>query len=356
MDLLGGMTPARFLADHWQKKPLLVRRAIPDFAGIVSRDELFGLATRDDVTSRLVIGGRTWERHDGPFDALSASMLPPRAWTLLVHGLESVVPGGWELLRRFDFIPRARIDDLMVSFAADGGSVGPHDDDYDVFLLQGPGRRRWQVARKYDRTPDPRAAIKVLHAFSPEDEWILEPGDMLSLPPHVAHHGVALGECFTYSIGFLAPSRAQLVESFLGWLPGRLKADETLYSDRGRKPTKAPLGIERDLVDFTREALASIRWSERDLETFVGCFLTRPKAHARFEVDGALGKHVRLALPTRALVQGTTLYMNGIAHALPRSLMSEVTTLVRERKLDRVSPAIRPLLRDLHAQGFVTSR
>ena len=359
--LLGGRTPARFLADCWQKKPLLVRQAVPGFGGIVSRDELFEIAARSDATSRLVIGparkAGQWERHDGPFDALDASTLPRRRWTLLVHGLESLVPGGWELLRHFDFIPQARIDDLMVSYAADGGSVGPHDDDYDVFLLQGPGRRRWQVARKYDATPDPRAAIKVLPPFVPEDEWVLEPGDMLYLPPHVAHHGVAEGECFTYSIGFLAPSRAQLVESFLGWLPGRMPPDERLFSDRGRTPTKAPTGIDREMVSFAAEALSSIRWTERDVETFLGCFLTRPKPHAHFEAPtSALGRSVQLALPTRALVQGATLYMNGVAHALPRSLVPAVTGLARDRVLAKVTPALRPLLRDLHALGWITSQ
>ena len=212
--LLGGLSPAAFLRAHWQKRPLLVRQAVPGFRGIVSRDAFLALATRDDARSRLVIhhprrsAARRWERHDGPFAALEADMLPARAWTLLVNSVESLIPGGWEILRRFSFLPAARIDDLMISYAADGGSVGPHDDLYDVFLLQGPGRRRWQVSRQRDRAPDPDAAIKVLRSFVPEDEWVLEPGDMLYLPPGVAHHGVAEGPCFTYSIGFLAASES----------------------------------------------------------------------------------------------------------------------------------------------------
>ena len=155
--LLGGLSPAAFLRAHWQKRPLLVRQAIPGFRGIVSRDAFLALATRDDARSRLVIHhprrapARRWERHDGPFGALAADMLPARGWTLLVNSVESLIPGGWEILRRFSFLPAARIDDLMISYAADGGSVGPHDDLYDVFLLQGPGRRRWQVSRQRDR-------------------------------------------------------------------------------------------------------------------------------------------------------------------------------------------------------------
>src|SRR5688572_24435066 len=166
--ILGGLPPATFLRRYWQKRPLLVRQAFPGFGGILSRDELLALATREDAVSRLVIehprrsGPGRWERHDGPFAELDASLLPRSHWTMLVHGVESLVQGGWELLRAFSFIPMARIDDLMVSWAADGGSVGPHHDDYDVFLLQGGGRRRWQISVGGDRSRDPEAAIEVL--------------------------------------------------------------------------------------------------------------------------------------------------------------------------------------------------
>ncbi|MGZ3441329.1 MAG: cupin domain-containing protein, partial [Polyangia bacterium] len=220
--VLGGLSPASFLRDYWQKRPLVVRQAIPGFRGLIDRDSLLGLATRGDATSRLVLEHprrrARWERHDGPFGGLEAGMLPESHWTVLVHGVESLVPGGWELLRAFSFIPAARIDDLMVSYAADRGSVGPHDDRYDVFLLQGPGRRRWQVMMGGDRAVDPNAAIRVLKHFVADDEWLLEAGDMLYLPPGVAHHGVAEGPSFTYSIGFLAPSHEELVHSVLGYL------------------------------------------------------------------------------------------------------------------------------------------
>jgi 50S ribosomal protein L16 3-hydroxylase len=163
MTVLGRLSPSTFLRDYWHREPLLIRQAIPGFAGILDRDALLALAARPDAVSRLVLEHprrRTrWERHDGPFAELDAAMLPASHWTLLVHGVESLVPGGWELLRRFVFVPAARIDDLMISFAAEAGSVGPHDDLYDVFLLQGPGRRRWQVSRGGERAVDPDAAI-----------------------------------------------------------------------------------------------------------------------------------------------------------------------------------------------------
>src|SRR3569832_357538 len=161
---------------------------MPGYRGIIGRDAFLRLATRADARSRLVIHHPerrrdVWERHDGPFGGLDAGMLPARSRTLLVNSAESLGPGGWDVLNAFSFMPAARVDDLMVSYAAAGGSVGPHDDLYDVFLLQGPGRRRWQLATRYDRSVDPDAAIKVLARFKAEQEWVLEPGDMLYLPP-----------------------------------------------------------------------------------------------------------------------------------------------------------------------------
>src|SRR3954469_749145 len=326
--LLGGLSPTAFLRAHWQKRPLLVRQAIPGFRGIVSRDAFLSLATRDDARSRLVIHhprrapARRWERHDGPFGALTADMLPARGWTLLVNSVESLIPGGWEILRRFSFLPAARTDDLMVSYAADGGSVGPHDDLYDVFLLQGPGRRRWQVSRQRDREVDPDAAIKVLRSFVPEDEWVLEPGDMLYLPPGVAHHGVAEGPCFTYSIGFVAPSHADLYRSFFSYL-GALLGDNVdpraIYQDPDlQSAAAAPHEIGDAMVARMAAVMGAARWSAADVADFLGRFLTHPKPQVRFApparpLDGAtfarqvLGRGGRarrlaLALPSRGLV------------------------------------------------------
>jgi 50S ribosomal protein L16 3-hydroxylase len=263
--VLGGMPVERFLRDYWQKRPLLVRQAVPGFAGLCDRDGLLELATREDATSRLVIehprrprgrrsGKGRWERFDGPFDALRAEDLPTSHWTLLAHGVESLLPGGWELLQKFSFLPMARIDDLMLSFASDGGSVGPHDDQYDVFLLQGPGRRRWQVSTRGDGALDPDAAIKILRSFEPEQEWTLEPGDLLYLPPGVARWGVAMGPCFTYSIGFLAPSHTELVQGFLGYLGEVLGAGldpDALYEDPDLLPQDEALEIGDAMVGLS---------------------------------------------------------------------------------------------------------
>jgi 50S ribosomal protein L16 3-hydroxylase len=352
--LLGGLDPATFLRRHWQKRPLLVRQALPGFAGILDRDDLLALANRADATSRLIIEHprrkKRWERHDGPFLGLEAATLPSRAWTLLVHGVESLVPGGWELLRHFNFIPAARIDDLMVSYAADGGSVGPHDDRYDVFLLQGPGRRRWKVQTGGKRVVDEGAGIRVLADFRAEEDWLLEPGDMLYLPPGVAHHGVAEGPCFTYSIGFLAPTHRELVQQFLGYLaPARAAAldEAALLTDPDLRPARRPLAIGDAMLTQVAGVLEGIRWDEGDVADFLGRFLTLPRPHARFEPPrrplsgpafarrlrgGGRGRLVA-ALPTRGLVHGKRLFLNGVAHTVDRATQSLFEKLVDDRAL-----------------------
>ena len=366
--VLGALSPSRFLRDHWQKRPLLVRQAFPGFAGIVDRDGLLRLATRGDATSRLVIHHprarrARWERHDGPFGGLEAAMLPPSHWTLLVHGVESLLPGGWEILRRFSFLPMARIDDLMISYAVDGGSVGPHDDLYDVFLLQGPGRRRWQVSTQRDRAVDDTAAIRVLKSFVPEDEWLLEPGDMLYLPPGVAHHGVAEGPCFTYSIGFLAPTHAELLRQFFSYL-GEVLAlrapPEARYEDADLRVPRDVLDIGDAMLDAVASVVAPARWNTALVADFLGRFLTRPKPHVAFHPprrpldEEAFARrlrrpgHLALALPTRALARRGRLFMNGDAYNPRRAHLPALRTLLRDRTLRLPLTLDAPTLTTLH--------
>src|SRR5882672_11365034 len=214
--LLGGQTAARFLEHHWHKEPLLVRAAIPAFHGIVTRDELFALAAHDDVASRLVKRSRhRYSLDDGPFSSAELARLPRNGWTLLVQGVNLHHDAADALLRRFAFVPYARLDDVMVSYAAPGGGVGPHVDSYDVFLLQGRGRRRWRYGRQRDLTLRPNLPLKVLKRFTPTADVILGPGDMLYLPPQYAHDGVAVDACTTYSIGFRAAAYEELAQHFL---------------------------------------------------------------------------------------------------------------------------------------------
>lgn len=350
--VLGGLPASTFLRDYWQKRPLLVRQAIPGFQGIVDRDQILELATRGEATSRLVLEHprrrARWERHDGPFGGIDPSMLPKTHWTLLVHGLESLVRGGWELLGEFSFVPAARVDDLMVSYAADGGSVGPHDDRYDVFLLQGAGRRRWRVMTGGDRAVDPSAAIRVLAHFVADDEWVLEPGDLLYLPPGVAHWGIAEGYSFTYSIGFLAPSHRELVESFLGYVAHVVTPaidPEALLTHADAKVPADPLALPDAMVDAVAAVVGGVRWDARAIEDFLGRFLTAPRPRVVFTPPrrpwsveefarraSARGR-LELALPSRGLVRGRRLFLNGEVYRASTATRRLFEELVRTRAL-----------------------
>ncbi len=365
--ILGGLAPARFLRDYWHKRPLLVRQAIPGFAGLLDRDSLLSLAARPDAISRLVMRRKRWSRYDGPFE-LSASALPRSNWTVLVHGIESLIPGGWELLRQFSFIPSARIDDLMVSYAAPGGSVGPHEDRYDAFLLQGPGRRRWQISTHNDHVLDDKQAIKVLKNFVPDEEWLLEPGDMLYVPPGVAHWGIAEGPCFTYSIGFLAPSHVDLMQSFLGYLAQALGHEtdpDLLFDPPDLRLQRDPLEVSDAMARQATDLLRTVKWDSGLVEEFLGCFLTRPKPHVVFTPPArplpatAFSRRgrVELALPSRGLTRKGLLFFNGEAHRVKRATLAVFKRLVSERRVVRPLALDDQSLEMLHAwylAGYLT--
>jgi len=280
LQLLGGLTAREFLRDYWQKKPLLVRQAIPDFESPISPDELAGLALEEEVESRLVIehGERPWELQRGPFNEDTFQDLPERDWTLLVQAVDQFVPEVAELLEDFKFLPKWRIDDLMISFAAPGGGVGPHFDNYDVFLLQAHGHRRWQIGQMCDADSPllPHADLKILAQFEPTDEWVLAPGDMLYLPPCLAHCGTAEDDCMTYSVGFRTPSAAEVLTHFTDFL-GQFLPDEERYSDADIQPSEDPNQIQRDALERLKALLNEHMSDERLLITWFGQFMTEPK-------------------------------------------------------------------------------
>ena len=237
--LLGNISPAEFLRDYWHKKPLLIRAAIPDFVAPIQPPELMQLATSDQVESRLVsLVKNKWKLEHGPFTTLPKST--QKAWTLLVQGVNLHHPAADAILRQFNFLPEARLDDLMMSYASDQGGVGPHFDSYDVFLLQAQGQRRWHISAQKNLDLIAGLPLKILSDFVAEQEFVLNPGDMLYLPPHIAHDGVALGECMTYSIGFRAPAYQELGEAFLQFMSDSIDLSGR-YADPELSPSKTPL-------------------------------------------------------------------------------------------------------------------
>ena len=321
LTLLGNLTPAQFMKRHWHKKPLLVRGAVPGMASgagpAVSRRELFALAARDDVESRLVQWREGhWSLRSGP---LSRRALPPISrpqWTLLVQGMDLHSQPVHELLQAFRFVPDARLDDLMISWASEGGGVGPHFDSYDVFLLQAHGRRRWRIGRQASLALRDDVPLKILREFTPEQEFVLEPGDMLYLPPRWAHDGVALDECQTWSIGFRASAAQELGRELLQRLSDRaddlLPAD--LYRDPAQPATDTPAQIPADLLAFASRAVQRLAQDPHAMACALGEYLSEPKPQVWFEpAQPARGPwaQVRLDRRTRMLWDARHIFING---------------------------------------------
>jgi 50S ribosomal protein L16 3-hydroxylase len=367
--LFAGSNAARFLARYWQKQPHLIRDALPGFRGLLSRDDLAGLANRDDVESRLVLRERgRWTLAHGPFSRRDLERLPERNWTLLVQGVNLHVRTADALLRRFDFIPHARLDDLMASYAAPGGGVGPHFDSYDVFLLQGEGRRRWRIGRQRDLALRPGLPVKILARFRPQHEYVLGPGDMLYLPPDVAHDGVALDPCTTYSIGFRAPTAQELATAFLDWLRDRIEL-RGRYRDPTLAAPRAPARIGRDLQAYARDSLARVIWDPRTIERFLGCYLTEPKPAVTFSPPSrALSREafalraarngVHLDSATRLLYDARQIFVNGDVLEPPREAAPALRRLADARELppSRIDTDALTILYRWYRDGFVHTR
>jgi len=351
------------MARHWQRRPLLVRGALPDFTAPLSRTQLFALAARADVESRLVRNtARGWSLAHGPFARAALPPVRQRGWTLLVQGVDLHHAAAHTLLRRFRFVPDARLDDLMISWASDGGGVGPHVDSYDVFLLQARGRRRWRIARRFDATLDERAPLKVLRRFVAEDEYVLEPGDLLYLPPNWAHEGVAVGgDCMTCSIGLRAPKRGELAAELAQRL-GESYDDGTLYRDAGQTATTSPAAIPAALARFAADALQRLAARPAAVERALGEVLSEPKAHVWFTKRTARRRLGGVALDrrTRMLYDKRHVFINGEAMPVRGTDATVLRRLADERALDAravraASPVVRQLLAQWLAAGWLSS-
>jgi 50S ribosomal protein L16 3-hydroxylase len=375
LQLLGGLTPREFLRDYWQQKPLLVRQAIPGFESPISADELAGLALEEEVESRLVLehGAHPWELRRGPFAEDTFSQLPERDWTLLVQAVDQFVPEVAEVLKDFGFLPSWRIDDLMISFAAPGGSVGPHFDNYDVFLLQAEGQRRWKIGQmcEADSKLLAHADLRILAEFEQTDEWVLEPGDMLYLPPRLAHYGIAEDDCMTYSVGFRAPSAAEVLTHFTDFL-AQFLPDEERYSDAGMAPISDPHQIQQEALDRLKALLTEHMSDERLLLTWFGQFMTEPRYPelvsgpeieeadflAALEDGAVLVRNPSARLAWSEVDVGLVLFASGQSRLLPPHLKELLRLICAADALhtDNLAPWLadedgRTLVRELVQQG-----
>ena len=383
LPLLAGLSPAQFMRRHWQKKPLLVRGAIPGLKPLLSRAELVALAASDDVESRLIVKkGDNWLMKSGPFAKRSLPPFSQPCWTLLVQGVDGHHAAVYQLLQQFRFVPDARLDDVMISLASPGGGVGPHFDSYDVFLLQASGRRRWKISRQKDLTLQEGMPLKILQNFEPDEEFVLDAGDMLYLPPRYAHDGVAepfagadgkVQDCMTYSIGFKAPSRSELASELLYRLAdfgeddaqnSNPRAVKKMYSDPKQHATPNPAALPTGLIDFAKDAVLAALKDPLATACALGEAMTEPKPQVWFD-EPAQSKDfsrttsgLQLDAKTRMLYDDHHLFINGESYRAQGADARLMRTLADERVLTRqalikASAEAKALLSDWHAAGWL---
>jgi 50S ribosomal protein L16 3-hydroxylase len=315
--LLGGLSPSQFMKRHWQKKPLLVRNAIPGFVPCVGRADLVALAGEEGVESRLIVDSpKGWKMKHGPFPKRGLPPFSQKKWTFLVQGVDLHHDGVHALMQQFRFVPDARLDDVMISYATDGGGVGPHFDSYDVFLLQAHGQRRWRIGRQKDLSLQPGVPLKILQNFEAEEEFVLNPGDMLYLPPKYAHDGVAEGECMTWSIGFRAPQEGELARELLLGLADEAfdGVGDAIYRDPKQGAMSSPAAIPQSLTGFARQVVDKALQNPELLDSLLGEYLTEPKANVWFEdaeLAPDLSVGMRLDRRSKMMYDDKHVFING---------------------------------------------
>ena len=366
LPLLGGLSPATFMRRHWQKKPLLVRQAWPGVRPPIDRSALFDLAGTEGVESRLLTRfDGDWRLRHGPFARRALPPLKRPDWTLLVQGLDLHWQPAHELLQPFRFVPEARLDDLMISYASDGGGVGPHLDSYDVFLLQVQGRRRWRIGPVADRSLVPGLPVRILANFQPTEEWLLEPGDMLYLPPLWGHDGEAEGECMTCSVGFRAATATTLAQELLHQLaddlePPEAGARELIYRDAGQAATDTPGRLPASLRGFAEKALARALKDPRALDRALGVLMSEPKPRVWFDAGASLSGRSGVVLDRRSRMayDDHHVFLNGEAFEASGRDARLMRQLADERRLDaaavgRLSAGAHALLADWVHAGWL---
>lgn len=312
---LGGMTVERFLKEYWHKKPLLIRQAIPEFKAFFNPDDALAALQDESFESRVIVqnGATDWNMTQGPLKPRQVPSRKKKNWTALIQGVDLNDASGHALLNLFRFVPDARLDDLMVSFATDGGGVGPHLDSYDVFLLQAHGQRHWKIGKTADETLVPNMPLKTLKNFTHTEEFTLEAGDMLYLPPQYAHDGVAVGDCMTYSVGFRAPTYRELGVALLNFVEDNIEI-EGRYADAKLKPQTTPAELPKTMVDDVYNTLQQLKWDKGWVAECLGCYLSEPKNNVLFDLPS----------PISAAVFKKTLKKNGAVLARGTKMLYSV--------------------------------
>ena len=366
LQLLGGISPETFMQRYWHKKPLVIRQAIPGFAPLLERIELLELAAQEEVESRLVVQdtpgkGSGWKFKHGPFARKALPPFKQTGWTLLVQGVDTHDERVHSLINQFRFVPDTRLDDLMISYATDQGGVGPHFDSYDVFLLQAHGRRRWRIGRQKDLSLQPDMPLKILANFEPEEEFILEPGDMLYLPPKYAHDGIAEGECMTYSIGFRSPSQSELAQEVLQRLAEQAldELPATLYADPKQSAVEAHAALPPAMLEFAQSAVQAALKDPKAVARALGEYLSEPKANVWFDGEGQdIDGAIRLDRRTRMLYDEHHVFINGESFNATGRDAQLIKRLADQRCLDvkevqRLSDGARDLVQDWCEAGWL---
>jgi len=361
--ILGKTSVDDFLKNYWQKKPLLIKNAIPNFVSPITESDLFIIAQNEEAVSRLIEHKQgIWQVKYGPF---KKSDLPKKTnipWTILVQNINHYFPFAESFLNLFKFIPYARLDDLMISYATKKGSVGPHFDSYDVFLFQAQGAREWKISDQKKFTLDKQSSIKIITNFKSKNSWVLKPGDMLYLPPNIGHWGISQSDdCVTYSIGFRAPGTFEIQSKFLDFIQDHLITNENeIYKDPNLTPQKNPAEISSNMTKAMRNIVDRLRWDKSSINHFIGQLLSEPIENSIFETRKPLSlkafeksivhKTLRLNSKTRMLFIKNNFYINGEFIKIDKKYTSFLKQLANDREISLESTLNK---RDLNALGIV---
>ncbi len=361
--ILGKISNDVFLKKYWQKKPLLISGAIKNFKSLITEKDLFKIAQNETAISRLIeYKHGIWQVKYGPFKKSDLPKKTNTSWTMLVQNINHHVPFAESFLNLFKFIPYARLDDLMVSFATKKGSVGPHYDSYDVFLFQAHGEREWKISDQKKFSLDKKSAIKIITNFKTKNSWVLKPGDMLYLPPNVGHWGISQSDdCLTYSIGFRAPGTFEIQSKFLDFIQDNLITNQNdLYKDPNLNLQKNPAEINLNMIKKIQQIVNQLRWNAKSINTFIGQLLTEPIEGAVFETSKPLTleifkkdlirKPLKLNPKTRMLFIKNNFYINGELIETDKKSLVHLKQLANDREISAKSTLNK---KDLNALGIV---